>query len=70
MAYKFTNGSNIYACKVIIHVITSPLFFGAYIPCKMKGDIWQPPHIKVKVEQNRILIISLQECTRIKLCEE
>jgi hypothetical protein len=64
ITYQFTNGSNVYAC------ITNPLFLGLYTPCKKKGDTWGPPKIRVKVEQNRLLIISLQECTQIKLCEK
>jgi len=47
-------------CNFIIHVITNPLFLGLYIPCK-KVDTWWPPKIRDQVEQNRLLIIILQE---------
>jgi hypothetical protein len=70
ITYQFINGNNISACKVLIRVITNPLFLGLDIPCKKKGDAWWPPKIRVKVEQNRLLIISLQECTGIKFYEK
>jgi hypothetical protein len=70
ITYQFTNGNNDCACKVIIHVITNPLFLGLYIPCKRKGDTLQPLEIRVKVEQTRLLIISFQECKGIKFSKE
>jgi hypothetical protein len=36
------------------------LVLGLYIPCR-KIDAWWPPKIKDQVEQNRLLIITLQE---------
>jgi hypothetical protein len=68
--HQFSNGNNVYACKVIIHVITNPLVLGLYIPCKKKGDTWWPPKIRVKAEQNRLITISLQQCTQIKFSKE
>jgi hypothetical protein len=68
--YQFSNGNNVYACKVIIHVITNPLFLGLYIPCKRKGDTWWPPKIRVKAEQNRLITISPQQWTQIKFSKE
>jgi hypothetical protein len=50
--YQFTNGSNIYAYKIIIHVLTNPLFLGLYIPCKRKGDIGS--HQKLRLRWNKI----------------
>jgi len=57
---QHTNNINVYACNFIIHVITNPLFLWLYIPCR-KVDAWWPPEIKDQVEQNKLLIITLQK---------
>jgi hypothetical protein len=57
---QHTHNNNVYACNFIIHVRTNPLFLGLYIPCR-KVDTWWPLEIRDHVEQNRLLIITLQE---------
>jgi hypothetical protein len=55
--------------QFIIHVLTNPLFLGLYISCKKVDARW-PLEIRDHVEQNRLLIISLQECTWINFSKK
>jgi hypothetical protein len=66
---QYTNGNNVYTWKFIIHVITNPLLLGFYIPCKKESWCLMTTKLKtrVKVEQNRLLMISFQESTWINL---
>jgi hypothetical protein len=62
---QFINRNNAYGSKVVSHTITKSLIIPSdSMAWKNKANIWQPPCIKVKVKNIRILITSIQ-CSMI-----